>query len=210
MNDLLEDDYKPITPREIVRQIVDSEQKKVLCSPKFWFLFMSLSYSLSIPLFFMTNVKNFGFQYFSDNDIAYVAYIGTITSVIARLVCGVCADKFGILTVMIFDQVLVIIAVQLFYFFSYSYIAFLVIMGIFYMNHGICCVLVSSLMSFVYGVDVGMAIQPIMQASWVIGGLFMVILDACIFGVIGVFWFMIVVVGLNLIVVGGCLVFIRR
>lgn len=72
---------------------------------------MSLSYSLSIPLFFMTNVKNFGFQYFSDNDIAYVAYIGTITSVIARLVCGVCADKFGILTVMIFDQVLVIIAV---------------------------------------------------------------------------------------------------
>lgn len=25
MNDLLEDDYKPITPREIVRQIVDSE-----------------------------------------------------------------------------------------------------------------------------------------------------------------------------------------
>lgn len=171
--------------QELAVTKLNEEKSKIVKSFRFWAMWFSLAYSLSLGLLLIPNVKSFGLMYFTEAEVNFVCYIGVFGAIAGRLSTGIAIDKFGICNVLIFEQILMFTGVLLFYFFESTLEIFYLAYFIFYICQGICVVSISTILSFLYGINIAMKLQPIMQITWSMASVLMLFQNTVVLGYLG-------------------------
>jgi hypothetical protein len=121
------------SPRKLNRKKMLREAYSLILQGRtFYILFLILSYSLAMPAFFLINVKNFGFEYFSDSSLTNLTYFSAAVAFISRIGSGEAVDKWGTFKVYKFVLVLASFTVLAFLFMSDRFWVFCLSIGVFY------------------------------------------------------------------------------
>ena len=171
----------PETPplRTINRKKMLSEAYSlILQGPTFYILFLILGYSLAMPAFFLINIKNFGFLYFSDSSLTNLTYFSAAVAFASRIGSGEAVDKWGTFKVYKFVLVLASFTVLAFLFMSDNYWVFCLSIGVFYLLYALASVMLTGLTTFCYGIELGTRLQKYMFLSKSVGGILALFLDA--------------------------------
>ena len=136
----------------------------------FWFLFASISYSLSAAYFFQANLKNFYLKHFSDQIINSSSYVACAFSIIGRISTGIVVDKFGPYIVLIMSNILGTVIIFLFYFYSAHLSMFYLNTALIFQVHGGQNVQINVVVMNLYGKINAFKTQWVMNMSRQIGG----------------------------------------